>query len=86
MCCKFKIRSDQYINHVNNQVQTFPPPDEDELPTVKYGVPLENIWDLAIEKPKSKKKQSISVSDFQMQSRYGVTKRRLLVEMKCEEN
>ena len=71
--------SDQYINHLNNQVQTFPPFEEDALHTVKYGVPIENIWDLTTNDNKQKrsnnanKKQSISVSDMnsmvQMQSR-----------------
>ena len=61
---KTKVKTDQFINHLNNQIQTLPQFDDEELHTVNYGVPLESV--LNIQKPKKEiplKKRLMSRSD-----------------------
>lgn len=61
-----KVKTDQFINHLNNQVKTLPQLDEDELHTVNYGVPLESFLNMD-PKPKREttllKKRLMSRSD-----------------------
>lgn len=68
-----KQQSDQYINHINNQVQVFPPLDEeDSLGTYMtqgggVGLPLDNLLDLTTnsnERQRLNKRKSINVSDI----------------------